>query len=72
MRLQEQDNWVSTWGDSSITKLKQVLRKNLVENEHLDSTDTDHLNSVPISPLLKNAIRASGKELALPTFNCLD
>ena len=66
MRLQEQDDWVATWSDSTITKLKQVLQKILVENEYLDSTDADHLNPVLISPLLENAIRASGQELALP------
>ena len=71
MRLQEQDNWVATWSDSTTTKLKQVLRKILVENEYLDSTDADHLNPVLISPLLENAIRASGQGLALPAFNCL-
>ena len=32
MRLQEQDGWVATWSDSTITKLKQVLQKILVEN----------------------------------------
>ena len=72
MRLQEQDNWVATWSDSTITKLKQVLQKILVENEYLDSTEADHLNPVLISPLLENAIRASGQELALPAFNCLN
>ena len=72
MRLQEQDDWVATWSDSTVTKLKQVLQKILVENEYLDSTDADHLNPVLISPLLENAIRASGQELALPAFNCLN
>lgn len=71
MRLQEQDDWVATWSDSTINKLKQVLQKTLVENEYLDSVDADHLNPVLISPLLENAIRASGQELALPAFNCL-
>ena len=72
LRLQEQDDWVATWSDSTVTKLKQVLQKILVENEYLDSTDADHLNPVLISPLLENAIRASGQELALPAFNCLN
>ena len=72
MRLQEQDDWVATWSDSTITKLKQVLQKILVENEYLDSTDADHLNPVLINTLLENAIRASGQELALPAFNCLN
>ena len=72
MRLQEQDDWVATWSEATITKLKQVLQRILIENEYLDSTDADHLNPVLISPLLENAIRASGQELALPAFNCLN
>ena len=71
MRLQEQDDWVATWSDSTVTKVKQVLAKILVENEYLDSLASDRLNPVLISPLLENAIRASGQEIALPAFNCL-
>ena len=70
-RLQEQDDWVSTWSESTITKLKQVLQKLLVENEYLDSTEATRLNPVLISPLLENAIRADGHEYLLPAFNCL-
>ena len=72
MRLQEQDDWVATWSDSTVTKVKQVLAKVLVENEYLDSLTSDRLNPVLISPLLENAIRASGQEIALPAFNCLN
>lgn len=71
MRLQEQDDWVATWSDSTITKVRQVLTKMLVENEYLDSTSADHLNPVLISPLLENAIREDGQEIVLPAFNCL-
>ena len=71
MRLQEQDDWVATWSDSTITKVRQVLTKMLVENEYLDSTDADHLNPVLISPLPENAIREDGQEIVLPAFNCL-
>ena len=70
-RLQEQDDWVATWSDSTITKLKQVLQKLLVDNEYLDSADSTRLNPVLISPLLENAIRADGQEFLLPAFNCL-
>lgn len=70
MRLQEQDDWVATWSDSTVTKVKQVLAKILVENEYLDSLTADHLNPVLISGVLENAIRASGDEIALPAFNC--
>ena len=72
MRLQEQDDDVASWSDSTIKKLKQVLLKTLVDNEYVDSTKADKLNPVLISPLLENAIRASGQELALPAFNCLN
>ena len=70
-RLQEQDDWVATWSESTITKLKQVLQKLLVDNEYLDSTEATRLNPVLISPLLENAIRADGQEFLLPAFNCL-
>lgn len=70
-RLQEQDNWVASWSESTITKLRQVLRKLLVDNEYLDSTEATRLNPVLISPLLENAIRADGQEYLLPAFNCL-
>ena len=71
MRLQEQDDWVATWSETTITKVRQVLTKILVENEYLDSINASHLNPVLISPLLENAIREDGQEIALPAFNCL-
>lgn len=71
MRLQEQDDWVAKWSDSTIVKVRQVLTKTLVENDYLDSTKADHLNPVLISPVLENAIRNDGMTEALPAFNCL-
>lgn len=69
LRLQEQDDTVSTWSDSTITKLKQVLTKILVENRYLDNTKADHLNPVLLNRLLENAIRSSGEQAVLPAFN---
>ena len=71
IRLQEQDDWVATWSDSTISKVRQVLMKTLVENDYLDSTTANHLNPVLISPVLENAIRNDGMTQALPAFNCL-
>lgn len=71
MRLQEQDDRVAEWSNSTITKIRQVLMKILVENEYLDSTNAERLNPVLISPLLENAIRRDGQEIVLPAFNCL-
>lgn len=69
LRLQEQDDWVATWSDSTITKIKQVLTKMLVENEYLDNNKADHLNPVWLQPILENAIRSNGDEIILPAFN---
>ena len=70
-RLQEQDSWVATWSDSTITKIKQVLARILVENDYLDSISSDHLNPVLISMVLENGIRSNNDEIALAAFNCL-
>jgi len=69
LRLQEQDDWVATWSDTTITKLKQVLAKILVENEYLDSVSADHLNPVWLHPVLENAIRSNNDAAILPAFN---
>ena len=70
MRLQEQDDTVATWSDNTITKLKQVLARDLVETEYLDNLKSDHLNPVWLQPILENAIRSNGDLAALPAFNC--
>lgn len=69
IRLQEQDDWVATWSESTISKVKQVLNKMLVENEYIDKPNASHLNPVWLNPLLENAIRSNSDEAALPAFN---
>lgn len=69
LRLQEQDDWVATWSDSTITKVKQVLNKMLVENEYIDSTSANHLNPVWLNPILENAIKSNNDDILLPAFN---
>lgn len=70
LRLQEQDDWIATWSDSTVTKLKQVIAKMLVENEYIDNVRSTKLNPVWLQPVLENAIRENGDEIALPAFNC--
>ena len=70
LRLEEQDDLVASWSDSTISKLKQVLTRMLVENEYIDSARATKLNPVWLHPVLENAIRAKGNEIALPAFNC--
>ncbi|MGM9553488.1 MAG: DUF1819 family protein [Faecousia sp.] len=70
LRLQEQDDWVALWSDSTVTKVKQVLTKTLVENAYLDAADAEHLNPVWLNPILENAIRSNHDDSMLPAFNC--
>lgn len=70
LRLQEQDDWVATWSDSTVTKLKQVIIKMLVENEYIDHIKFTKLNPVWLQPILENSIRENGDEIALSAFNC--
>lgn len=70
MRLQEQNDTVASWSDTTITKLKQIIARVLVETEYLDGIKADHLNPVWLHPALENAIRSNGDMAALPAFNC--
>lgn len=70
MQLQEQDDYVAGWSESTVAKIRQVLIKVLVENEYLDSTKADHINPVLLCTLLENAIRSNGDDRALAAFNC--
>lgn len=70
MRLQEQDDAVAGWSDSTIKKLKQIIVRVLVENEYLDNIRSEHLNPVWLHPILENAIRSNHDDIILPAFNC--
>lgn len=70
MRLQEQNDTVASWSDTTITKLKQIIARVLVETEYLDNLKADHLNPVWLHPVLENAIRSNGDTAILPAFNC--
>ena len=70
MQIQEQDDFVSAWSDSTIKKIRQVLIKILVENGYLDHIKSEHLNPVLLSSVLENGIRNNNDESVFPAFNC--
>lgn len=70
LRLQEQNDTVASWSDSTITKLKQIIARVLVETEYIDNIRADHLNPVWLYPILENVIRSNGDMEVLPAFNC--
>lgn len=69
LRLQEQDDAVAGWSETTITKLKQILARVLVETEYLDDIRADHLNPVWLNPILETAIRSNHDDIILPAFN---
>ena len=68
-QLQEQNEDIATWSDSTIQKIKQVLTKILVECGYLDSTKSEVLNPVYLYPELEEEIREKNDFSALPAFN---
>ncbi len=68
--LQEQNDSVASWSDSTINKIKQVIMRSLVECGYLDSIRSTQLNPVAISPELEDEIRESNDTAALAAFNC--
>lgn len=69
-QLREQNDTVASWSDGTISKIKQVLTKALVECEYLDSARSTHLNPISIAPELEDEIRANNDTAALASFNC--
>jgi hypothetical protein len=70
LRLQEQDDYVAGWSGSTITRIRQVLMRMLVENDYLDNNRANRINPVWLNPMLENAIRCNGDVRALAAFNC--
>lgn len=70
MQIQEQDGLVSSWSDSTIKKIRQVLIKILVENGYLDHIKSERLNPVLLHSALESGIRHNNDERVFPVFNC--
>ena len=69
-RLREQNDDIAAWSEQTITKLKQVLTKCLIETEMLDSFHAHELNPIFISAELESGIRENNDLTALSAFNC--
>ena len=68
-RLQAQNDSVSAWSENTVSKIKSVLVRMLVETEYLDGIRSTILNPVLLCEELEEGIRANDYE-ALPAFNC--
>lgn len=68
--LQEQDPWVASWSASTLTKIRQVIMKTLVDNDYLDNNKAEQLNTVTVNGILE-AVLKEKNQAALAAFNCL-
>ena len=69
-RLQEQNDAVALWSDSTIQKIKQVIFKILIETGYLDSLKSTKLNRVLIDLQLKDILMERKEKAELTAFNC--
>lgn len=68
--LQEQNDDIAGWSESTVNKIKQVLTKILVEVEILDTFKSTRLNPLFLCDELKEGIRRNNDLEALAAFNC--
>jgi hypothetical protein len=68
-RLQEQNDTVASWSDSTINKLKSVFTSLLKENGYIDKTNSKRLNEVLLDYKLKDKIIKNGDAICLSAFN---
>jgi len=67
--LQAQNDVVAGWSENTITKIKSVLTRMLVEAEYLESFRDTTLHPIYLSEELEMGIRANGDLEILPAFN---
>ncbi len=68
--LQEQNDDIAGWSESTVNKIKQVLTKVLVEVEILDTFKSTRLNPLFLCEELEEGIRRNNDLVALIAFNC--
>jgi len=68
--LQEQNDEAAAWSEQTVTKLKQVLTKCLVETKMLDNVRSTTLIPIFISEELETGIRQNNDLTAFAAFNC--
>ncbi len=69
-RLQAQNDSIAGWSDSTISKIKSVLVRCLVETEYLDHFKSTILNPIFLCEELEQGIRENNDIEVLPAFNC--
>ena len=68
-RLQAQDDSVSAWSENTISKIKSVLIRVLIETGYLDNLRGTTLNPILLCEELEDGIKTNNDFDALPAFN---
>lgn len=71
-QLQSQNDQASGWSPATITKIRQVLTRCLVEAGYLDSVRSTHLNPIQAPWALEQGIRRNHDTEALHAFGCIE
>lgn len=70
IELEEKVPQITSWSESTVKKIKQVLLRFLVECDYLESPGSQKLMPVYLHSELDSVIRAKGDLAALAAFNC--
>ena len=70
--LMEQDEHVASWADSTVDRIKMVIRNCLMEAEYIENVHSEALLPVTLSPEFQMALRDAGHREFLPAFNTFD
>lgn len=68
-RLQAQDDSVNAWSENTISKIKSVLIRVLIETGYLDNLRDTTLNPILLCEELEDGIKTNNDFDALPAFN---
>ena len=68
-RLQEQDDAVASWSDSTVQRIRQIIVRMMVEVGYLDKHDSKMLNDILLDYELERGIVDNGDSAYLPIFN---
>ena len=71
LQLQEQDDLVASWSESTVKRIEMIIAKLLIDNGYENSRKDTRLQPVLISRILENALRENGDSVALLAFNCV-
>lgn len=69
MKLKEQDEKIAAWTDSTISKIKQVLFRFLIETGYIENLNTEILHPVYLYNELEQAMIDNRDQRMLPAFN---